>query len=348
MRAMSRHSVPQNPRRAMIASIGAVLLRLLCALLFFAALPLTSPSRSQRISLFPKLHRGQVLAYHVSYHADKDVQTQSSFITSMPGDSAKTDVHALLRLEVLDVTPYGERARIHARTRFDILDSALPLQTPSLDTPAPQGQSGDSDYKWVEFTLLPDGQIDAVKGLDTLSPEQQQAWQEWSSRFALPDMFPVAGVRVSQKWKSDALETSPSPIARLHWIRQSTYVRNEPCGPMTLAPDGQLATSDAARETCAVILTTATLKQQSSPANATPEAFRVRELRTTGSAHGKNRIITYISLKTGLIVRSTEEANQNMDVTVAKADRSNRVHYSVAAKSRSEVLLVSESATGNP
>jgi len=66
------------------------------------------------------------------------------------------------------------------------------------------------------------------------------------------------------------------------------------------------------------LLTTATLKQNSSPKDATPEDFKLHELNP-GTAKGTNEIITYISVKTGLVVRATEEAHQSMDVTVAKA-----------------------------
>ena len=89
-----------------------------------------------------------------------------------------------------------------------------------------------------------------------------------------------------------------------------------------------------------MILTTAALKQDSNPKNATPMDFKLHELHTAGTAHGANRIITYVSLKTGLVIRATEEATQQMNVTVAKADGSNRVRYDVNAKSNSEVVLV--------
>jgi hypothetical protein len=94
-------------------------------------------------------------------------------------------------------------------------------------------------------------------------------------------------------------------------------------------------------------LTTATLKQKSSRKNATPEDFKLHELQTTGTARGTNQVIAYISLKTGLIARATEEASQSMDVVVAKTDGSNRVHYSVDAKSNAEVLLVADTPLKN-
>jgi hypothetical protein len=130
-------------------------------------------------------------------------------------------------------------------------------------------------------------------------------------------------------------------------MRESSYVRDESCHAVQLTVQGSVAPSDAEPETCAVILTTAALKQDSNK-NATPEDFKLHELRTVGTAHGTNRIITYLSLKTGIPIRATEEATQKMNVTVAKADGSNRVRYDVVAKSRSEVLLVSETLLNNP
>ncbi len=89
-----------------------------------------------------------------------------------------------------------------------------------------------------------------------------------------------------------------------------------------------------------MLLTTAKLVQKSSPKDATPEDFKLHQLKTIGTAKGSNELITYISITTGLVVRATEEASQQMDVIVAKADGSNGVRYSVDAKSQLEVLLL--------
>jgi len=125
-------------------------------------------------------------------------------------------------------------------------------------------------------------------------------------------------------------------------------VRNEPCRAEQLTAKGDVVDSTQSPETCAVILTTASLKQQSSPKDTTPEEFRLHELRTTGTAHGNNKTITYISLQTGLVVRASDEADQTMSVTVAKADGSNRVHYDIHATSSTEILLVTDSLLAHP
>ncbi len=303
--------------------------------------------RSARVNLFPRLQAGQTLAYQISYHSDKHVKTESRVIVAAPDDSAKIEVNASLRLEVLSVQAQGDRAVIHARTRFEVLDFDSHFKVPNIEPRAAQLQRQDPGGKFVEFTILADGRLDRVTGLDALFPEQQQAWHEWASRFLLAAGFHISGVHITQKWNSQEAEKSSSPIAGLRWMRESTYVRDEPCRSVQLTLQGGVAPSEAEPETCAVILTTAVLRQDSNK-NATPEDFKLHELRTVGTAHGTNRIITYISLKTGIPVRATEEASQQMNVTVAKADGSNRARYDVNARSHSEVMLVTETPLNNP
>jgi len=311
-----------------------------CAAIVLLVASVCAPKEQRAsVNMFPRLRAGQTLAYQVSYHSEKKIKTQSSVIVATPDDSAKIEVNALLRLEVLSVQAQGDRAIIHARTKFEVLNSDSHLNVPQIELPS-QVQREDPKGKLVEFTILSNGQLDQVTGLDGLFPEQQQAWQEWASRFLLAADSRTPGVRVAQKWNSVEAERSPAPIAGLRWRRESTYVRDEPCRAVQLTVQGGVAPSDAQSETCAVILTNATLHQDSNPTNATPEDFKLHELRTTGTARGANRIITYISLKSGLLVRATEESTQEMDVTVAKTDGSNRVRYGVNARSHSEVVLV--------
>ena len=300
--------------------------------------------RTARVNLFPRLQAGQTFAYQISYHSDKHIKTESAVIVATPADSAKIDVNAMLRLEVLGVQAQGDRSLIHARTKFEVLNSDSHFKVPPIEPPEKQSQKQDREGKFIEFTILQDGRLDQVTGLDALSPEQQQAWQEWASRFLLAATFRTPGLRIAQKWNSVEAEKAPAPIAGLRWLRESTYVRDEPCRAVQLTVQGGVAASDAESETCAVILTTANLSQDSNAKNATPEDFKLHELRTAGMARGANRIITYISLKTGLVIRATEEATQQMNVTVAKADGSNRVRYDVNAKSHSEVVLVTQTA----
>ena len=300
-----------------------------------------------RVKLIPDLRAGQTITYLISYRSDKHVKTESNVVAPMAPNAAQLDAHGLLQIDVLDVQQTGGKAAIHARSQFRTLDSGVWVKKHGDKEPRSQVQKVDPEGKQIEFTILPDGSVEKITGLDALFPEQQQAWQQWMARFATAWTLPLNGVKLGEKWKSEQPENSGAPIAGLYWARESTYVRNEYCHAQQLSSTGELSPSGPP-ETCAVLLTTATLKQNSSPKDATPEDFKLHELKTRGTAKGANEIITYISLKTRLVVRATEEAHQSMDVTVAKADESNRVHYNVGAKSHSEVLLVAETPLSHP
>ena len=318
----------------------------IAGLLILAAATLCAGDR--RINLLPRLRPGQTITYLIGFQSDKTVKTESKVVAPMAPNAAQIDAHGLLRVEILDVQPSGSKAAIHARGRFLTLDSGVWLKRPGDRKPDWDKQRVDPHGKGIDFTISPDGSVNEVKGLDTLFPEQQQAWQQWVARFALAWTLPADGMKFGEKWKSEQAEQAGAPIAGLHWARESSYVRDEPCQASQLSIMGDVSASSGPPDTCAVLLTTATLKQKSSSKDATPEDFKLHELRTMGTAKGAGEIITYISLRSGLVVRATEETSQFMDVVVAKADASNRVHYNVDAKSHSEVLLVTETPLNQP
>lgn len=298
---------------------------------------------AERPTLFPRLHAGQSFTYLIEYRTHKNVKTESRVVTPSGPQNEQATAQWLLRVEILDVHPDGRRSAIHARSQFESVDSTLTPEQQGNDTAAPAAES-----KPVEFTILPDGRADAIKGIEALFPEQRVAWQAWLRQFAIAGIFPRDGVKRGQTWKSTEVEESPSPIIRLEWEKSATYVRDEPCGPVRLSELDAAASKNSASETCGVVLTHAVLKQKSSPKDTTPEDFRLHELRTTGTASGANETITYISLQTGLVVRVKEDAKQFMDVVIAKTDGSNQVHYNVDAARHTEILLLADAGPGAP
>ena len=302
-------------------------------------------SDDPRPSLLPKLQPGQSLTYLVHWRGDKNVKTESSFALPMAPAPSLVDALALLRIEILEVQHLSDRLAVHAKAQF--------VHPPSTARPAthesnfvPQNQK--SPGKFIEFTIALDGSADKIIGLDALGPDEQRIWEAWVARFAAAWTIPRQRARIGEKWKGEQLEPASSPIAALMWVRDSVYVRNEPCRAAQLSSDAEVSPPSGSADTCAVLLTTAKLVQNSSSKDATPEEFKLRELKTMGTANGANEIITYISLTTGIVVRATEEANQQMDVIVAKANASNGVHYTVTAKSQSEVLLVADTPPSRP
>jgi hypothetical protein len=302
----------------------------------------------KRVHLLPQLRPGQTITYLVRFRSDKNVKTESTVVTPMAPNASQVDAHGLLRVEVLDVQQTATRAAIHMRGHFLTMDSGVWLNAPDKKEPNSDKQRVDPNGKSIEFTVSPNGLVSDVKGLDSFLPDQQQAWQQWVARFALGWTLPPNGMKPGDKWKSDQAEQTGTPIAGLNWARESTYVRDEPCHASQLSLAGDVSASTDPPDTCAVLLTTAKLKQNSSPKDATPEDFKLHELRTMGTAKGDDEIITYVSLKSGLVVRATEETSQFMDVVVAKADGSNGVHYNVDAKSHSEILLITETPLNRP
>jgi hypothetical protein len=302
----------------------------------------------KRINLMPNLHPGQTITYLIRFQSDKTVKTESNVVAPMAPNAAQIDAHGLLRVEILDVQPTGSKITIHARGQFLVLDSGAWRKAPGHKLPTEDKQRVDLDGKSIEFTISSDGSVNNVNGFDSLNPEQQQSWQQWVARFALAWTLPANGMKLAEKWKSEQAEQAGAPIAGLNWARESVYVRDEPCRASQFSIMGDVSASSGPPETCAVLLTAATLKQKSSSKDATPEDFKLHELRTMGTAKGAGEIITYISLKSGLVMRATEETSQFMDVVVATADGSNRVHYNVDATSHSEVLLVTETSLNQP
>jgi hypothetical protein len=300
-----------------------------------------------RATLFPKLHAGQTFTYFIQYRTKKNVKTDSRVVTPTGPQDSETDAQWLLRVDILDVHPQGQRAAIHARSRFQSVASAM-----AQNNTAQQSGSGspaeNPESKSVEFTIQPDGQVDSVTGLADLFPDQRQVWQVWLRQFAIAGVFPRDGVKPGQSWKSSEPEQAPSPIVRLEWEKQATYVRDEPCTAIQFSETGIVTPKNSPTESCAVVLTSAILKQKSSPKDTTPGDFRLHDLRTTGNATGKNETISYISLQSGLIVRVTEDAHQFMDVLVAKTDASNQIHYNVEATGHTEILLVADTPPSKP
>jgi hypothetical protein len=318
----------------------------IAALLLLASATLCAGEK--RVQLLPKLQSGQTITYLIRFQSDRTVKTESRVVAPMAPNDAQIDAHGLLRVQILDVLETSDKPAIHARGQFLTLDSGAWLKGPRDKKPDGDKQRVDPNAKSIEFTISPDGSVNNVNGLDSLFPEQQQAWQQWVARFGLAWTLPADGIKSGEKWKSEQAEHAEAPIAGLLWERESSYVRDEPCKVSQLSITGDASSSGSPPDTCAVLLTNAKLKQKSSSKDATPETFKLHDLRTMGTAKGANETITYISLKTGLVVRATEETTQFMDVVVATADGSNHVHYNVDARSHAEVLLVTETPLSLP
>jgi hypothetical protein len=268
-----------------------------------------------RAVFLPKLQRGETLLYEAHGRLERKVKTESNISNLRTPQQLEGDLSNQIRLSIQEVREGKSQPWVSALTEL----------LPGKGTPNPRFNSPPAPK--LSFDIVNGGQLGSVTGLDDLAPEQRLLWQFWVARFAFGWTLPHAGVKLGEKWKFEEPELNDSLIAQLVWEREITYARDDKC---PVFPD----------ETCAVFLTESMLKQKSSTKDSTPEDFRLHGLKTFGTAKGENQVITYISHKSGLVLRAKEDVQQSMDVTVMKADGSNGVHYNIDASSHFETLLV--------
>jgi len=267
------------------------------------------------------------------------MQTESSVASPQLPPSSNVNASGLLQVEIIATGAAG----LHIKTYYSERDEHNSAAAPSQYR-GPQVSESTAADKLVEVLIASNGYASQIKGLDQLSSAQQFAWNDWLGRFTSAMTFPKQGIRSGQKWQTSEPETNPSPISALFWTKKYQYVRDEPClfdsQPEKSSPAKSLANTT---QDCAVIFVQSTLRQKSPPKNSTPDDYKLRNLATRGTAAGQNETILYFSRVAGLLVRSTEDARQSMDVVVALADNSNAVHYALDAKSHSDIRLLPDS-----
>jgi hypothetical protein len=289
---------------------------------------------SQRLPGAPRLRSGQILFYRIDFSSSRDLKTESRVTTPLIPSAERTSGSALLQVEVLEASAYPFRLKTYYSERQP--DTAA-------GSSAPESNAASGADKVIEVTIASNGIASQIKGFDQLSPPQQFAWSDWLGRFTASMTHANGTLHPGQKWESSEVETAPAPIAGLLWKKKSQYVHDERCPAPVASSEAKSIEISRASNPCAVLLVRSALWQKSSPKNSTPQDYKLRNLKTRGTASGTNETILYVTLATGLLVRSTEDAKQSMDVFVALADGSNQVHYALNAKSHSEILLLTDS-----
>ena len=325
------------------------LLRFLACCLLALVVPCAARDNSDWVLFVPKLTVGEIIHYRIGFSAKTNTNTESTVAAPMAPTGGQSNSNLVLLVEVEDLRVDAGRTVARLRTQIVEPDIIAPNPADTTNNTQPPSDSGKSAKrdKSVGFTFHGDGQVTDVEGLDRLSADEQAAWQEWVARFGSGAAFPEKGIKPGEKWKAEEPILN-ALLTGLFWEKDSEYVNDAPCAATKMTPQGDISADEQTPEKCAVVLTTAILKQKSSQKDATPEDYKLHDLRTMGIAKGKNETIIYISLKTGLLVRATEDANQSMNVIVAKTDGSNRVHYMIDAESHAQVLLLAEAPASHP
>jgi hypothetical protein len=254
---------------------------------------------------------------------------------------------------LLEVLP-GEASapgNIRLRTTYERSTARVGSDTFDPAATSTQEQYQKLEGKVVEFTLDASGKVISVSGLAEIVDGEKavQAAREWIAQLDAGSGAPTGGVSVGQKWSSDQAATS-LPIAGMTWRTESEYTRNEICHPPN--PEGAPALSAAesaanpeSAETCAVILSRLSLLRPKPVRKPTPEESRKNGVQTAGKWDGSGESLSYISLRTGLVVSITQTGTEEMDVTLTTAHNTS-MRYAGTILSRSQVALVADDLNG--
>src|SRR5215831_805561 len=148
------------------------------ALGMFSFAAVIAASRDQRVDLMPKLQPGQTLTYLLRFRSDKNVKTESNLVIPLAPSVSPVDTRALLRILILDSQQVEGRLTVHGRSEFLVEDTGEPVPKSVSQKQKSITQPLRPEGKPVEFTISSEGIAEKITGLDALSPEQQQVWQE--------------------------------------------------------------------------------------------------------------------------------------------------------------------------
>lgn len=327
--------------------MNCLLLCIVLATLCFST-PVSAQTKSKvapvPVVLAPKLTPGQSLRYQLDFRSQAKGNSTSSIADPQGVRVMHLSVSVLTRVDVLSAPPPAKpgtnTGALRLRSTYEKIAATVRSDVPDPDSEELERQFAKLEGKSFEFTMDADGRVRDIAGLEGLSPEQAKAAREWLTEFAGGDAAPPGGIVPGQKWTTEQDAGAALPLAGVKWVRESTYLRDEPCRANRQGPAG--------RENCAVILTRSLLFRKGDPKDATPAEYRAQGLTTAGTIEGTAESLTYISLTTGLVVSVTQSGTEQMDVSITSADGSSTIHYTADIKTESQLSLLSSQPPPKP
>jgi hypothetical protein len=302
----------------------------------------TSANAPPRVSLAPRFSPGQSFRYKMVFETTT-AASRSGLASDPQGPSKRVMTwEAEIRLEVLPALSVAPGA-IRLRTTYEKSNAELHSDTFEPEATALELQYKRLEGKVLQFTLDADGKVISTTGLEAVASDEKSLETARASMAQLTagPGAPAGGVTVGQKWSSEQAAES-LPISGLVWRTASEYMRDEPCPPASPAgaPSASGAVANAvASETCAVIASHLELVRPKRLRDPTPEEYRKNGVRTGGTWDGSGENISYVSLRTGQVVRMTQTDSEQMDVTFTTSANSS-LHYIGTTQSRLQVDAV--------
>jgi hypothetical protein len=320
----------------------------LCAgLLFFAAaVAVCAPAEKKNppLRLFPRLAKGQLLRYQISYHRVSKGRTTSMVQNPASDVSSEVSVSLAIRIEVLEA-PSPEPGRADARPAFKLratYERATGTQRsddPTVDDRAAEREIARLEGKSFECAIGGDGAAACSAAGDTV-PGAADGMQRWLTEAFAAASLPQKGILPGESWSDEQAAGAEIPLAGLRWTRKFRFVGENPCREVRAAAKDGATMQSPGGEVCAEIRVESQLLHRGNKKNATPDAFREKGLRTSGTARGQNESVIRISLATGLTISAGDTAWQAVDFTVSQAKGEGKIRTASEIKSESGLTLV--------
>jgi hypothetical protein len=303
-----------------------------------------SAAPSQRVRFAPKFMEGESLRYQIDMRTVSTGNTTTPIANPEGETKVSQTIRLLVRLDVMGTSIRGTLASGQPRLRATYEKSFAQSESDALnpDAPSLDDQYAKLEGASIEFTLMPDGHLANITGLEDLFPNRSQTDPilSWISALSTGNSIPVNGIALGQKW-SDERSLEGWPLTGLSWRTESTYLRDDVCAPTSAIP-GEQPETKGDRGSCAVLLTRFEIVHRgSAQADATPDDYRRNGLRTSGTWTGSGESLNTISLATGLLESATQTSTQDMDYQITSTSSGSRIHHVGQVQSQSEIRLVS-------
>jgi hypothetical protein len=326
--------VPRN-------SVFRTRIKWLSEFLFVSTLAL-STGASKHIRIIPRYVPGQTLRYRVESRTTTSGKITTPIVNPEGATQSTLTVRLLVRLEVLDAPAAGAAGSTRFRATYE--EARGDSQSDAFDPaqPSPGAEYARLEGRSLEFMAEPGGHA-RFEGLEDIFPSRAtaQAALSWFDALFFSSGFPEPGIAIGEKWKYEH-RVGGVPFSDLVWHAESTYLRDEPC-PSSEAGGGTEA--PATEEACAVILTRFTISRSGSAhSDATSEDYLHNGLRVFGVWTGSGERLESVSLSRGLLIRSTETSDEQMDYQITSAANGSSIHNRSHARFQSETTLVSVSS----
>jgi hypothetical protein len=327
-------------RKTELTSRNARCFPLAVACLAFLALSLRA-APSNRVHLSPKFTPGETLRYQIETRTAENGKMETPIENPEAASKSRQTVSLILRLDVLNPLPTNNDPPGSVRIRATYEKSSATFESDAYEPAGPNiaDQYKNLEGRSLEYTIELNGEFSHISGIDDVLANRSVAENvhSWMNGLSYSAHIPKEGIDVGQKWSSER-PIEGVALGGLIWRNQSTYMRNEPCNSTEAPPKSAATTQPAdANAECAVIVTQFKINRNG---DATPDDYARQNLDTSGTWIGSGGSLEFVSLSTGILIHSTQESTQNIEVEIVSTRSGSKMHYTGHVETHSEISLL--------